>query len=95
MLAPRTGVPFWPCHLRGGTFGHRLQIHLLFPWGQPKLDPYFLWIVWSSRANLGGRLAAGGDVVFSGALSTNMLSRLIPDSGPNNHSHDGHGFRFH
>ena len=38
------------------------------------------------QANLGRGLAAAGDVVFSGAVSSNMLVRLIPDSGPNNHS---------
>ena len=80
---------------QAGISGHCLKILLLFPWGQPKSDPYFLWMVWSSRANPGGRLAAAGDVAFSGAVSTNMLGRLIPDSGPNNHSHGGHGFRFH
>jgi hypothetical protein len=63
--------------------------------GRPKLDPYFLWMVCYGQANLGRRLAAAGDVVFSGAVSSNMLGRLIPDSGPNNHSHGGYGFRFH
>ena len=47
------------------------------------------------QADLGRRLTAAGDVVFSGGLSSNMLGRLIPDSGSNNHYHDGHGFRFH
>ncbi|MDP6749773.1 MAG: hypothetical protein QGH37_22640, partial [Candidatus Poribacteria bacterium] len=61
-----------------------MKILLLFLWGQPKLDPYSLWMVWSRRANLGRRLTAAGDVVFSGGLSSNMLGRLIPDSGPNN-----------
>ena len=93
MLAPRTGVPFWPCHLPGGLFGNRLQIHLLFSWGQPKLDPYSLWMVCYGQADLGRRLTAAGDVVFSDAV--NMLGRLIPDSGPNNHYHGGYGFRFH
>ena len=79
----------------GGIFSHCLKILLLFLWGQPKLDPYSLWMVWSRRANLGRRLTAAGDVVFSGGLSSNMLGRLIPDSGPNNHSHGGYGFRFH
>jgi hypothetical protein len=47
------------------------------------------------QADLGRRLTAAGDVVFSDAVSSNMLGRLIPDSGPNNHYHGGHGFRFH
>jgi hypothetical protein len=47
------------------------------------------------QADLGRRLAAGGDVVFNGGLSSNMLGRLIPDSGPNSHYHGGYGFRFH
>ncbi len=80
---------------QAGISGNCLKILLLFLWGQPKLDPYSLWMVWSSRANLGRRLTAAGDVVFSGGLSSNMLGRLIPDSGPNNHYHGGYGFRFH
>ncbi len=80
---------------QAGISGNCLKILLLFLWGQPKLDPYSLGMVWSRRANLGRRLTAAGDVVFSGAVSSNMLGRLIPDSGPNNHSHGGHGFRFH
>jgi hypothetical protein len=80
---------------QAGISGNCLKILLLFLWEQPKLDPYFLWMVWSSRANLGRRLAAAGNVVFSSRLSSNMLGRLIPDSGPNNHSHGGYGFRFH
>jgi hypothetical protein len=87
---------------QGGISGNCLKILLvflwgllLFLWGQPKLDPYSLWMVCYGRANPGRRLAAAGDVVFSGAVSSNMLGRLIPDSGPNNHSHGGHGFRFH
>jgi len=79
---------------QAGISGNCLKILLVFLWRQPKLDPYFLWMVWSSQANLGRRLAAGGDVVFSDAVSSNMLGRLIPDSGPNNHYHGDHGFRF-
>jgi len=79
---------------QAGIFRHRLKILLLFPWGQPKSDPYSLWMVCYGQADLGRRLAAAGDVVFSGGLSSNMLGRLIPDSGPNNHSHGGYGFRF-
>ena len=58
-------------------FGHRLKILLLFLWGQPKLDPYSLWMVCYGQADLGRRLTAAGDVVFSGGLSSNMLGRLI------------------
>ena len=79
---------------QAGISGNCLKILLLFLWRQPKLDPYFLWIICYGRADLGGRLAVAGDVVFSGAVSSNMLGRLIPDSGPNNHSHGGYGFRF-
>ena len=80
---------------QAGISGHCLKILLVFLSGQPKSDPYFLWMVCYGQANLGRRLAAAGDVVFSDAVSSNMLGRLIPDSGPNNHSHGGHGFRFH
>ena len=71
---------------QAGISGNCLKILLVFLWRQPKLDPYFLWMVCYGRADLGRGLAAAGDVVFSGAVSSNMLVRLIPDSGPNNHS---------
>ena len=80
---------------QAGISGNCLKILLLFLWEQPKLDPHFLWMVCYGQADLGRRLTAAGDVVFSDAVSSNMLGRLIPDSGPNNHSHGGHGFRFH
>ena len=78
---------------QAGISGNCLKILLLFLWGQPKLDSHFLWMVCYGQADLGRRLTAADDVVFSDAV--NMLGRLIPDSGPNNHSHGGHGFRFH
>ena len=80
---------------QAGISGNCLKILLVFPWGQPKLDPYSLWMVCYGQADPGRRLTAAGDVVFSGGLSSNMLGRLIPDAGPNSHYHGGYGFRFH
>jgi len=79
LLASRLNVPKTGWYFRP-LFENSTAISV----GAAKIGPIFPL---DGLLNLGGRLAAAGDVVFSGTVSSNMLGRLIPDSGPNNHYH--------